>query len=241
MRAPVARLAVIDLARGLAVAMMFIYHFCFDLANFGFIHQNLYADARWIAWRGLILSTFLLLAGASLALAWRAPQPWPAFRRRLLQIAACALLVSTGSYLMFPDSWIWFGVLHHLALASLLAVPFVRRPRLALAAGVVLLALGNFVHSTRFEAQPWQFIGLMGFKPRTEDYVPLLPWSGVVLTGIWVGHLLAGQPWLHGLRVLQLRGRGSRVLAWAGRHSLLLYMLHQPLFIGLLLPWAGHR
>jgi uncharacterized membrane protein len=241
MGAPVARLAVIDLARGLAVLMMFVYHFCFDLANVGFIRQNLYDDWRWIAWRSLILGMFLVLAGTSLTLAWRAPDPWPAFRRRLLQIAACALLVSLGSYLLFPSSWIWFGVLHHLALASVLAVPFIRRPLLALVTGCSLLALGIFWHYPRFELQPWQFIGLMSFKPRTEDYVPLLPWFGLVLLGVWLGHLLGHNARLQSSRVLQAGRRWQRALAWTGRHSLLLYMVHQPLFIGLLSPWARHR
>jgi uncharacterized membrane protein len=234
MRAGTARLVIVDVARGVAVCMMFAYHFCFDLANFGYLHQNLYTDARWIAWRTLILSSFLLLAGASLALAWRAPQPWPAFRRRLWQIAGCALLVSIGSFLMFPASWIWFGVLHHLALASLLALPLIRRPLLSLLLGLVLVACGAFAQLAYFDHQPWQFIGLMSFKPRTEDYVPLLPWFGVLLVGIWAGHALASWPRLQVAREWRPSGPTPRVLAWAGRHSLPLYMVHQPLLIGLL-------
>jgi uncharacterized membrane protein len=241
MHASTARLAIVDMLRGFAVLMMFAYHGCFDLANFGYLHQNLYDDPRWIAWRTLILSTFLLLAGASLTLAWRAHQPWPSFRRRLLQIAGCALLVSLGSYLLFPASWIWFGVLHHLALASLLALPFIRRARLALTCGFVLVVVGIFRQTVQFEAQPWQFIGLMHFKPRTEDYVPLLPWLGVVLIGVWAGHQLAERRWLQLLRGYRANGRAGGALAWAGRHSLLLYMLHQPLFIGLLSAWAARR
>jgi uncharacterized membrane protein len=241
-----ARLASVDVARGAAVAMMFVYHFCFDLANFGFIHQNLYDDRRWIAWRALILGSFLLLAGASLALAWRQARPWRGYWRRLLLIAGCAALVSLGSWLLFPDSWIWFGVLHHLALASLLAVPFISRPRLALGTGLALLLLGTVWQFPRFDSQPWQFVGLMSFKPRTEDYVPLLPWFGVVLCGICLGHLLAGASRLQRFRAQQFRVQPAQWLAWSGRHSLPLYMIHQPVFIGLLLAirWlsaATHR
>jgi uncharacterized membrane protein len=145
-----ARVDCVDAARGFAIAMMFAYHFCFDLSFFRVIHQDFYNDARWIAWRSVILSSFLLLAGIGLALAHAAANAaanpgsaanaaanphsarwsWPRYWRRLAQIAACAALVSIGSYWVFPESWIYFGVLHHIALASVLALPLLRASRL---------------------------------------------------------------------------------------------------------------
>lgn len=240
-RAAATRLPAVDLARGLAVAMMFAYHFCFDLANFGFLQQDLYDDWRWNVWRALILGSFLLLVGVSLSLARCAGWRWSAFARRWWQIAACAALVSLGSYLMFPRSWIYFGVLHHMAIASLLALPLLGRPQLALLAGLLLLALGTLLRHPFFDVLPWQIVGLMTHKPRTEDYVPLLPWSGLVCIGLWAGARLTAQPAHHVLRTWQPQGRLTRTLTFAGRHSLLLYMVHQPVFIGLLQAWAARR
>jgi uncharacterized membrane protein len=236
---PSARFDLIDVLRGIALAMMFAYHFCFDLNYFGVLKQDFYNDVRWIAWRAVILSSFLFLAGVGLSLAQAAGWSWARYWRRLSQIAGCAVLVSVGSYLAFPDSWIYFGVLHHIALASILALPFLRAPRVALVLGVVLIALGASAQHTFFDAKPWHWFGLMTFKPRTEDYVPLLPWFGVALVGIFVGNLLA-QP----TKQIHLVGWHADdvftcTLAWGGRHSLLLYMLHQPFFIGALMATIG--
>jgi uncharacterized membrane protein len=239
--AGVARIPSVDVARGVALAMMVAYHACFDLANAGLIRQNLYDDARWIAWRSLILGSFLLLAGGSLALSQAAGWQWRRYWRRLLQILGCAALVSAGSYLLFPASWIYFGVLHHLALASVLALPFLHWPRAALAAAGPLLLVGIGYANAIFDQQPWQFIGLMSHKPRTEDYVPLLPWFGLVLCGIWTGSRLAWQPRWQSLRAWQPRSGAARLLAWAGRHSLAIYMIHQPVLIGLLQVAAPRR
>ena len=72
---------------------------------------------------------------------------------------------------------------------------------------------------------------LITHKPATEDYVPLLPWLGVVMIGIALGHWLS----LQQFRPLRPLIPGSAALAvWMGRHSLLVYMVHQPILIGLL-------
>lgn len=228
-----ARIDCVDAARGLAIAMMFAYHFCFDLNYFGVLKQDFYNDARWIAWRTVILSSFLLLVGVGLALAYAARWNWPRYWRRLGQIGGCAALVSVGSYFAFPDSWIYFGVLHHIALASVLALAFLRVPIAALLVGGVVVAVGVSVRSAFFDAPTWHWFGLMTFKPRTEDYVPLLPWFGLVLIGVGLGQYLAQPAWRVRL-AWRASGLLARTLAYAGRHSLILYMLHQPIFIGAL-------
>jgi uncharacterized membrane protein len=229
-----ARVDCVDTARGFAIAMMFAYHFCFDLNYFDVLKQDFYHDARWIAWRTVILSSFLLLVGIGLSLSHTARWSWPRYWKRLAQIAGCAGLVSIGSYLAFPDSWIYFGVLHHIVLASVLALPFLSAPRVALALSLTSIALGAGVQHAFFDAKPWHWFGLMTFKPRTEDYVPLLPWFGVVLAGVGLGHYLAQPAFRARLAAWRAQTAFARASAWAGRHSLLLYMLHQPIFIGVL-------
>lgn len=236
---PNARLQSVDLLRGLAIALMIGFHFSYDLAYFGLAQFDFYHDPFWLHARTLILSGFLLVAGVSLTLATHRGVRWRPYLRRLAYIAGCAALISLASHLMFGPRWIFFGVLHFITVASIVGVPFVRSPRLALAGGIAFLLLGNAFAHPLFDRPALQWLGLMTHKPPTEDYVPLLPWFGVVLVGIFLGDRL----WLREPPAVFAHWRSdqapARLLALAGRHSLLIYMLHQPLLIGAL--WLAKR
>jgi uncharacterized membrane protein len=243
--AAVGRFDRLDALRGAAIVWMAGFHLAFDLNFFGLIQpaQNFYRDPLWTVQRGCIVSLFLFCAGLSLACALQAGQRAPRFWRRIGQIAGCALLVSLGSAWMFPQSWISFGVLHAIVVMLVLARVASRRlPRpaelraghrallLTLAAAAVLLPL--LAGHPAFDNRWLNPLGLVTFKPRTEDYVPLLPWLAPFLVG-WVagGWLLARAPaWLGGPVPAPLRP-----LAGLGRWSLSFYMLHQPVFIGVLM------
>ena len=112
----------LDALRALAIVWMAIFHFCFDLNHFGLTRQNFYDDPFWTVQRTCIVTLFVFCAGVGQAIALEQRQPWARFWRRWAQVAACALLVSLGSALMFPRSWIWFGVLHGMAV-MLIALP----------------------------------------------------------------------------------------------------------------------
>ena len=227
------RLVIVDLMRGVAIALMVIYHFCFDLAYFGFAGFDFYNDAFWLNFRTFILSLFLFLVGISLVLATRKGINIRRFMERLLRIVGAALLVSIGTWWLFGDRFVFFGVLHFIALASLLGLLFVRKPVIALVLGVALLVIGNMVQFAWFDQPGWRWIGLMTHKPATEDYVPLLPWFGVVLAGIYAGSVLLQKKRLERLNnTLPANTAPVRFLAFSGRHSLLIYLLHQPLLFG---------
>ncbi len=232
------RIDAIDALRGCALVWMALYHFCFDLNNVGFLRQDFYRDPLWTTQRTVILSLFLLCAGCGQALAWRNGQDWPRFWRRWIWIVVCAVLVSIGSWLMFPDSYIYFGVLHGLAVmlvivrltagwGAWLFLPAL----LALAAPMVLapwLAASSWTET--FNAPALNWLGLVTRKPVTEDYVPLLPWLGVV----WIGVAIT-DVWIRRGTPANWRAAPGwqAALVWLGRHSLWFYMLHQPVLIGL--------
>jgi uncharacterized membrane protein len=227
---PVVREPALDALRGAAILAMVAYHFSFDLRYFGVTQWDFYRDPFWLHARTLILSSFLLIAGVSLVLAQREP-PQPArFWRHVGTIAVCALAVSAASYLLFPASWIWFGVLHAIAVSLVLAQPLVRRPALALAVGAAMIAAGNLYSNAVFDNRALGWLGFMTAKPRTEDYVPLFPWAGVLLVGIGAGHALLRAE----MRPIAFAARWPRGMAWLGRHSLAIYMVHQPVLLGLL-------
>jgi uncharacterized membrane protein len=229
-----ARFDRLDALRGLAVVWMVAYHFGFDLNHFGWLQprQSPHSDPVWVAHRTVILGLFLFCAGLGQAVALQAGQGWPRFWRRWAQVAGCAVLVSAGSALVFPRSWIAFGVLHAMAVMLIAArwlAPL--RGGLWMLAAVMLVLPAVWRHEL-FNASWLSWTGLVTRKPITEDYVPLLPWFGVMLAGLAAGQwLLAHRPeWLSGPLPSALS-----LLAVPGRWSLSVYMVHQPLFFGLLM------
>ena len=224
----------IDALRGLAVVWMALFHFGFDLNHFGLLlpKQNFHADPLWTTQRTLIVSLFLLAAGAGQAVAVARGQSWPRFWKRWAQVAACAMLVSLGSWFMFPRSWISFGVLHGIAV-MLIAVRLLAPLRGGLwLIGLVALLLPQFVQHPFFDTRATNWLGLVTRKPVTEDWVPVLPWLGVMLWGC------AAAQWLLARRREWLAGtiaRPLQPLALLGRWSLSFYMLHQPVLIGIIM------
>ena len=133
----------LDALRGLAIAFMIIYHFCFDLAYFGVLSVDFNHSPFWLGLRSMIVTLFLGVMGMSLALATRPPIKWRPYLRRLGILLAAAALVSLGSYFLFPESVIFFGVLHFIVLASVLALPFTRLYWSNLFMGIGLLIFGR--------------------------------------------------------------------------------------------------
>lgn len=211
---------------------MGVFHLFFDLAHFRFIHANFYADPFWTTQRTAILSLFLLCAGAGQAIAWEQRQPWARFWRRWAQVAGCAVLVSLGSWVMFRHRYISFGVLHAIAVMMILARLTARWGGWLWLAGAVAIALPQLVRDPFFDTRLTNWIGMATRKPATEDYVPLLPWIGVMWWGVaagrWVLH--RQRHWLSGGVAPVLHP-----MAALGRWSLTFYMLHQPVLIGILM------
>jgi uncharacterized membrane protein len=225
------RIPAVDALRGLAILAMIAYHFCFDLRHVGLTAWDLYHDAFWLHARTAILSSFLLIAGASVTLANRDGVAPAKFWRHVALIAACACAVSAGSYVLFPESFIWFGVLHAIAVSLVLARPLAARPALAMVIGVLVIAAGNFLADVHFDDRSLGWLGFMTAKPRTEDYVPLFPWMGVLCVGIAAGHALLRTEF----RAIAPVARAPAWVARLGRHSLFIYMVHQPILLGILL------
>jgi uncharacterized membrane protein len=235
----------LDALRGFAILWMAFFHFCFDLNLYALIvpHQRFLEDPFWTLQRVGIVSLFLLCAGLGQACAQDAGQSWRSFWRRWGQILGCAVLVSAGSAIMFPRSWISFGVLHGMAAMLLivrLLLPCLMRMRwcsLAItAAAVVAVALPQVFRRDVFNSRWLDWTGLPSRLPYTQDYVPVLPWLGVMLLGallgVWLLH--RHREWFKGPLPELLRP-----LALLGRWSLSFYMIHQLVFLGIIIAWVN--
>ena len=221
----------LDVLRGTAIVWMAAFHFSFDLNYFRFVRQDFYRDPLWTVQRACIVTLFMLCVGAGQGIAVAQGQSLSRFCKRVAQIAGCALLVSIGSWLMFPASFISFGVLHAIALMLVIVRFTTSWGTWRWLLGAVAVLLPWFVADPFFDSRWTNWVGLTTHKPVTEDYAPILPWLGVV----WWG--AAGAEWLLARRPSLLRGRlpgAAQPLAVLGRWSLSFYMLHQPVLIGLL-------
>jgi uncharacterized membrane protein len=230
---PAQRFDRVDALRGAAIVWMVLFHFGFDLNMFGLLQprQNFFRDPLWTTQRTCIVALFLLCAGIGQALAINAGQAWPRFWRRWWQVALCAVLVSAATAFTSPKSWISFGVLHGIAVMLVLCRLAAPLGAWLWPLGAIVLALPKFIQHSFFDTRWTNWVGLTTHKPVTDDWVPVLPWLGVMWWGLALGQYLLRQ------RPAVVSGgmpAALQTLAFLGRWPLTIYMLHQPLFIGAL-------
>ena len=230
-----ARIAAIDAARGVALGGMVVYHLIWDFAHFGLVAPTLpFAPATRALSHG-VASAFLALAGVSLALAHPRGLRRAAFLKRLALIVGAAALVTAASYAIDPEEPILFGILHCIAVASLIAALFVAAPYgAALAVGALAVATPFLYSSAAFNPPALVWLGLGTVSPYTLDWRPLLPWAGVTLIGLGLAQAAAAR--LSSWRWTTWRPTRwpGRAFTFAGRHSLVIYLVHQPILFGLL-------
>lgn len=235
-----ARLVAVDWARGLALLGMAVFHFARDLEMFGLVPAGTTLQGGWAVFARTVAASFLALAGVSLWLAHGRGIRWRAFGRRLARIAAAAALVSVATFALFPDRFVYFGILHSIAVCSVIGLAFLRLPAGAiLAAAAAVLAVPRLFRSDAFDA-PW--LWWTGLSPQvrpTLDFEPVFPWLAAFLAGLAAAKAADRAGLLSALgRAAPGEGRLSRALAWPGRHSLAVYLLHQPVLIALIWLWT---
>jgi uncharacterized membrane protein len=240
MPAKFGRIAAIDVARGLALVGMVVYHLTWDLASFGFIANEAPFSPAMRLLSQVVAGAFLALCGVSLALAHPLGLRWGAFARRFALIVGAALLVTAATFLLDRDEPIFFGILHCIAVASLIAAPFVGAPAwAALAAGVVALAAPLVVASDAFNSPALIWLGLGTAAPHTLDWRPLLPWAGAVLVGLALARGSLSRLALWSWTAWRPAAVPGRALRFAGRHSLAIYLVHQPILFAALFALAA--
>lgn len=232
------RIAALDLLRSAALLGMASYHFVYDLQMHGLVPPG-FAVQGFFYWHArTVASTFLLLAGLGIWLSHGAGIRWPAFWRRMAKVGGAAALVSVATYIALPDWWIFFGILHCIALGSLLALPFLRLPALVtVAAGAFVVWASYALATPAMNAPLLRFIGLHTIPTMTVDFEPLFPWFGPILIGLGLGRLGSRFGLWNWLARWNAPG-WVPALGWPGRHSLAVYLLHQPILFGLVGLWA---
>ncbi len=210
---------------------MVAVHLLYDLTElYGLVTWRIPKSIRLLADLGGKL--FLVLSGLCATLGHRPV-------RRGLQVLGCGMGISTVTFLLWKIGFsdrgilIYFGVLHCLGCCMLLWPLFYRCSQPILFAwGILFMVLGwlagmlptpNTLLLVPFGITPGDFV--------TGDYYPLLPGVGYFLAGGWLGRWLYREkrslfPGVHSL--------AASALCWVGTHSLPIYLLHQPVLMGLI-------
>lgn len=232
------RIIALDIARTVALVGMAIFHFGFDLESFGYLQPGRMVTGFWYYFPRGVASSFLFMVGLSLWLAHGRGIRWRPFLKRLAQICAGALVVTIGTYFAFGSSFVFFGILHTIALSSVIGLAFLRLPPLlTLVAALGAYLAPQYLATGQFDSIWLVWSGLTTFRVYSVDFIPTFPWLSPVLAGIAMSKLMddAGI-WQ------RFRSRGPveklmRLMVLPGQHSLLVYLIHQPVLIALV--WAS--
>jgi uncharacterized membrane protein len=234
------RLWEVDTIRGIAVIAMIGYHLLFDLAFFDVYAGNMYSISWQLVARS-IGTTFILVMGLSLTLRYHRLMPeldrkqvFYRYLQRGASLVGWGMVITVVTYFVVGRGFVVFGVLHLLGLSVILAFPFLRSRWASLAGGIAAIGLGVYLGSLKV-LHPWLlWLGVPQFGRHMVDYYPILPWFGFALLGMFVGFTL----YPCGVRRFALPDLSHtvpiRALAYLGKHSLFIYLIHQPILLGLL-------
>ena len=226
------RVQGLDIFRGYAIFLMVTFHFSFDLNNFHIVTLDLKHDLFWHYFRYLIVSMFVFSAGISLFLAHQNGINFKKVTKRVLILTAASLLVSIGSYTQFPKTWIYFGILHFFLFSSLFGLLFLRLPKVSLLIGFGIIIGYNFgvLHMHwLYDTLKYPLHLPLHY---TEDLANIIPWFGVFLLGIsFASYKLHYK--IFDNTFFNTQDSVNRYFSFAGQHSLLIYLTHQPILFAL--------
>ncbi|KAF5414723.1 MAG: hypothetical protein C5S49_06660 [Candidatus Methanogaster sp.] len=235
---PEKRFWEIDFLRGLAIIMMIIFHLLYDLTYFGVCNLSLHSGF-WLYFACATAALFIFLVGVSLTISFsryekiRNPgkKLYLKYLKRGLRIFSWGLIITLMTWIFLRDGFVLFGVLHLIGISIVLAYPFLKLRYWNLLPGIVFISLGIYLKNFTF-GFPW--LVWLGFMPEqfySVDYFPIFPWFGVVLIGVFFGNLLYPDH----IRKFKLYDLSNfnfiGVFCLLGRHSLVIYLVHQPILI----------
>lgn len=218
------RIWEIDAFRGVCILGMIVVHFIYDLNNFTNTRVLLPQIYELVQNNGGIL--FIILSGISVTLGRKS-------LKRGIIVFALGILISLITFLFKADYIIKFGILHFLGLCMMLSPILKRLPKWVLGIlGIGIIIFGYWINTISVDIT-WLFpLGITDKSFTSSDYFPLLPYLGYFMIGILLGKTIYKQKksLLPGKISDILPIRGSK---FCGRHSLWIYLIHQPIIVGI--------
>lgn len=247
MKAPLKRIEELDAWRGMAILGMVLFHILWGLDFFSLASFEMSTGA-WDVFGDVVRWSFLLLVGIGTQLSYQRAlskgQTKHDFLLKNLQrglvVFGCGLLVSLGTYLVFPRAFVLFGILHLIGMSILIIGPFVNWPKFLLILSVVVYGMTDYIHSFHSSNRWLAPLGVIDKSFSSLDFFPLFPWLAVPALGVFLGSIFYKEyqrqyPWPKTIN----QQIPVKILTWIGKRSLWIYMLHIPIVAYVLAFLAG--
>ncbi len=227
----------IDFLRGIGIIMVVIFHLFFDLDYFGILPNEMY-EGSWLIFQRSAASILILVFGISLVLSYERAKDgvdnlFAKFGKRALYLAGIALLITAATWVYPHKGFIVFGIIHFLAVATILGYFFLRFYYVNLLLGIATVIIGLQFSELTVNTNLLFWLGLSFKGFYTLDYFPIFPWFGIVLIGMFFGKRF----YVYSKRSLKSglgQSRITTIISYIGRNSLVIYLAHQPIIIGIL-------
>jgi len=232
------RFLEIDALRGIAIIFMILYHIFYDLYYFAGLDINLWSGPLWFIGRASA-ATFIFLVGVSLTISFSRATTGltekEMFRKYLYRgtrIFSWGLLITAMTYLFLDKGTIYFGILHFIGLSIMLTYPFLKFKKQNILLAAAIIAIGLYLKDLAFNTALFIPLGIKPVSFYTLDYFPLFPWFGAILLGIYIGNRFYPK----GKRMFRTPDlkRQLKPLAYLGKNSLMIYLIHQPILIAVI-------
>lgn len=215
------RIWELDFFRGTAIILMVIFHFIVLLTDY-FSYNIDYTKGFWYFEGKLSAIIFIITAGISSTLSKNN-------LKRGIIIFLFGIAITLVTFIFSPNYFVKFGILHFLGL-SIILYTFIRKLnyKLLFTFSIASIYIGNTLSMKVVETSYLFPLGLANSRFSSMDYYPLLPWFGIFLSGVILGK-----------HAYQNKRGGNpplvcKPLAYLGKHSLSIYLIHQPILLGLL-------
>ena len=232
------RIDFVDYTRSFAIIAMIIYHFAYDLGQFGFVDINIIINGSWKLFATLIGTSFLFISGFSFWIMIFNGFNLKKFLKRLSILIFSSLAITLVTYLYLGDSFIFFGILHLLASCTVLGLLLFKFHFIILFfVAICTFIIPLVVESDFFQPKYLSWTGLYGKSTGSADFYPLLPWSSSFILGLAISKFIIKKQNTDSKKMFLQKEKKffiSRCLIWSGKNSLLIYLIHQPILIGLI-------
>lgn len=233
----------IDFYRGVAILMMILFHLLFDLSLFQIAQVPIFTNPFWLLYRETGVFVFMSVSGFCLVLEHQNRIRWKLFWKRFIKLMLAGSLITLATYYYNSHKTIWLGILQFFALSSFLGLAFLKFKKFNLILGVLIIALGfigNLNEASHYIGPWFTWIGFGTMHMNTFEIFPLVPFFGYILVGMYMGALLIPEKKAdYFIFPLNPQNEAIRFTSFFGKHSLLIYLIHQPILLGVLYLFKG--